>query len=249
MPKCPRQHILEDLAKNQIRDTLIGQGWTVEDIDEDYGLDFMVQIFEEGKATPWSFFIQSKATDKPEKYLLKDGQHFSYQMKTEHLEFFSDFPQPVVLTFFDSKTKAIYWENLQYWIEDPSGILRGGRLKTSGRKKVPVRIPTRNILDAEGLIRIRNASHRRLRQLSFERSAMATLLDLIREDWGVEITAEAGDLGGLIAYPAGRFIKEAPGRIRLTGLGLLQYHMAEVYDAGGRPRNIAQGPPHIAFGS
>ncbi len=78
MPRRPRQHVIEDFARAALRDTFAGQGWTTEDLNEDYGLDMLVRVFERGKATPWCFFVQSKATEQFSRLRLKDGRGLSF---------------------------------------------------------------------------------------------------------------------------------------------------------------------------
>ena len=86
MPKRPRQHVLEDLARARLHRDFASIGWSVEDLGKDYGEDLLVRIFEDGHATPWSFFVQSKATDHLDKIRLNDGLHLAVPLASTHLQ-------------------------------------------------------------------------------------------------------------------------------------------------------------------
>src|SRR6202035_439631 len=102
MPKRPRQHLLEDLARARLRRDFSSIGWTVEDLASDYGEDLLVRIFETGSATPWSFFVQSKATDHLDRLRMSDGQHLAVRLPSKHLQHWLLFWEPVVLTVYDA---------------------------------------------------------------------------------------------------------------------------------------------------
>ncbi len=73
MLQRPHSHRIEDLSRNRLRDAFNSVGWVVEDLRKDYGEDLLVRIFEQGVATPLSFFVQAKATDRIEDYTNADG--------------------------------------------------------------------------------------------------------------------------------------------------------------------------------
>ena len=98
MPKRPRQHILEDLAGSRLRKSFGECGWTIEELNEDYGLDFLVRIFEAGIVTPLAFFIQSKSTDKIEEYFQEAKDRIAYRVQSEHAAHWSEFREPIFLT-------------------------------------------------------------------------------------------------------------------------------------------------------
>ena len=63
MPKRPRQHQLEVESRAAIR-TAIPPVWVYRDLDQDYGIDGEVEIFDSaGLATGTKFLVQLKATD------------------------------------------------------------------------------------------------------------------------------------------------------------------------------------------
>lgn len=66
MPKRPRQHQLEAESRAAIR-SLIPSRWVYRELDQDYGVDSEVEIFDEsGSATGAKFLLQLKATDEPD---------------------------------------------------------------------------------------------------------------------------------------------------------------------------------------
>lgn len=66
MPRRPRQHQLEAESRTAIR-SAIPSRWVYRDLDQDYGIDSEVEIFDHsGLATGLKFLVQLKATDEPE---------------------------------------------------------------------------------------------------------------------------------------------------------------------------------------
>jgi hypothetical protein len=66
MPKRPRQHQLEAESRASIR-SAIPSRWVYRDLDQDYGVDSEVEIFDQsGYATGNKFLVQLKATDEPD---------------------------------------------------------------------------------------------------------------------------------------------------------------------------------------
>lgn len=63
MPKRTEQHEIDRLAMNKL-DGLIPVEWPRRRLDDDYGLDYNVEIFENGEPTGHMFFIQLKGTKK-----------------------------------------------------------------------------------------------------------------------------------------------------------------------------------------
>lgn len=65
MPKRPRQHQLESESRAAIR-AAIPSVWVYRDLEQDYGVDSEIEIFDEaGVATGAKFLVQLKATDEP----------------------------------------------------------------------------------------------------------------------------------------------------------------------------------------
>jgi hypothetical protein len=73
MPKRPRSHEIEEFSRGRLRDLFGRLGWVVWDLHPDYGEALLVRIFTNGAATPYSFFVQAKATDHINRYMDKEG--------------------------------------------------------------------------------------------------------------------------------------------------------------------------------
>jgi hypothetical protein len=116
MPNRPRSHILEDQARAQLIKLFSNAGWSVEQLNADYGEDFLVRIFDNGKSTPWSFFVQSKATDNITKFKIQKRSAFSYPLKVKHLSHWEHFSTPVLITLTDVKSGNVYWECVQTYL-------------------------------------------------------------------------------------------------------------------------------------
>lgn len=69
MAKRPRQHILETESKNALN-SILSSEWVTNYQSSDYGIDAKVQIFENGKSTPYFFFIQLKSTEETKHKIL-----------------------------------------------------------------------------------------------------------------------------------------------------------------------------------
>ena len=212
MSKRPRAHIIEDLARMQLHQAFSSVGWASEDIDQDYGEDVLVRIFENDTATPWSFFVQSKATDDIDRYAVEGQNCISFPIQSDHIEHWGRFWEPVVLAIFDTKTEITYWEVIQTYLE---------AMKDSGqgkiRKSISVRVPTANMLDAEGLNRIRNRAKNRFRRFEDQREGASILTDALSQEWGVNI--EYAPETGILMLPKGEFLKAPCGGQTLTAFG------------------------------
>jgi len=182
MPKRPRSHQLEAEARRQLKDLFDGsEGWSINDLHEDYGEDLLVRIFEEEKATPFSFYVQSKATDSIHRFK-KKSLRFSVPISTAHLEQWSGFWEPVFLTLYDSRSRKTYWECIQVFLEGRKG---SKRLKKFN-KSVTIDIPETNLLDKRGLRRILNITKARFRRHRDEEAGAKVLLSLLEERAGLQ---------------------------------------------------------------
>jgi hypothetical protein len=150
MPKRPRQHVLEDLARARLHRDFSTVGWTVERLEADYNEDFLVRIFEAGRTTPWSFFVQSKATDRIGKFRMNDGRYLTLRLHSKHVRHWTRFAEPVVLTVYDAKKDVTYWEAIQSHLEST-----GDPDASSNKSTMAVRVPTDNLLDSDGLRRLK----------------------------------------------------------------------------------------------
>lgn len=111
MPGRPRSHDLATISERALLGALPAS-WTVEPRTHDYGIDFGVEIFRDGKATGLHFGIQLKATDKV-------GRRPKVRLKRSSANYWSSLDYPVLIVLFDASTGALWW---QWWHrDDPFG--------------------------------------------------------------------------------------------------------------------------------
>jgi hypothetical protein len=144
MPRRPRSHQLEDLSRVRLHEAFNSVGWTVEDLRKDYGEDLLVRIFDNGVATPLSFFVQAKATDKIQEYTSNTGL-FVVPIERRHVQHWSQFWEPVLVSLWDSETKRTYWTCVQTYLSTEEG--KAALSNASER----LRIPVDKLLDPMGL--------------------------------------------------------------------------------------------------
>lgn len=144
MPKRPHSHELEKASRNRLHEIFTETGWVVWDLQPDYGEDLLVRIFVDNTATHYSFFVQAKATDHIERYMDKSKKCITFPIDTDHIEYWGQFWEPVILTVWDAKSNITYWESIQKYLEEQSE-------SKSKQKNVHVNIPTDNILDKKGV--------------------------------------------------------------------------------------------------
>jgi Domain of unknown function (DUF4365) len=182
MPTRPRTHQLADQAINRLHAQFEHHGWTVEDLSKDYGEDLFVRIFENELATPYAFFVQAKATDKIARYLRLDADAFLFPIETGHLRHWVRFSEPVFLTLYDSSSDRTFWVCVQ------SATKRIGVLeKTYKKKTVSIAVPCRNLLDSDGLLRMRGITKLRFERSDRERQGARLLIDLLEKRFDFKV--------------------------------------------------------------
>ena len=172
----------------------------------------LVRIVDNGEATPFAFFRQSKATDHIERFMSKDGRHPTFSVKSEHAKYWGQFWEPVVLAVYDAKSNRTYWEVIQTFLTS-----RRSEAAEDAARRIVVEIPTGNLLDREGLTRLRNRTKRRFETFELQREGAEVLIDTLRELWGVEITYGAEE--GILIVPKGQFVADPSGGRDFTAFG------------------------------
>ncbi|MBA3915490.1 MAG: DUF4365 domain-containing protein [Acidobacteriales bacterium] len=119
-----------------MREVFHSVDWAVNKMSSDYGIDFDVQIFDQGKATGEWFKVQLKSSEAT-RYSAK-GDFVSEKLEKMHAAHFSvEMRDPVILIHADTVAKRSFWFAPQLSapvsIDDP-------------RSTVSVRIPTNNEL-------------------------------------------------------------------------------------------------------
>jgi Domain of unknown function (DUF4365) len=179
VPKRPRSHELETLSCNQLRNIFTDIGWTVEDLRHDYGEDLLIRIFKNERTTPYSFFIQAKATDNIDRYIRTDKKCLHFPIDTEHIEHWKEFWEPVILTLYDAQSDITYWEPIQHFLDKQ-------QIKSFSKKKMQVEIPLGNKLDESGLKRIARYTMQRFRRYEKEHQGTEMLVEFIEKKLNVK---------------------------------------------------------------
>jgi Domain of unknown function (DUF4365) len=186
MPRRPRNHIIEESSRNQLRAIFSRIGWVVWDLQPDYGEDLLVRIFTDGNATHYSFFVQAKATDHIDRYMSKDKKYLNFPIDVEHLEHWNRFWEPVILTVWDSKSNTTYWEIIQDY-------LQANNLNEVTKKSIHIVIPTIKVLDENSLPDILSHTKSRFARFETMREGAELLINLLREEYGIVSSYKPGD--------------------------------------------------------
>jgi hypothetical protein len=134
----PQSHITDSRGKAQMRSGFESVGWTVNEIERDYGIDFDVQLFEDGKATGEWFKVQLKSSENTT--YSAAGDFVSEILSRQHAAHFStEIRDPVFVVHADVKAGRTFWSAPQ--LDAPISA-------TDTRENITVRIPTRNELPA-----------------------------------------------------------------------------------------------------
>jgi Domain of unknown function (DUF4365) len=168
----PEQHEIDRAGKRLLRGVLEGLRWVVNDVQEDYGIDSNVQVFEKDSATGIWFAVQLKSSASSEysaagnfisQLLLMDrARHYAFEMR-----------DPVLLVHADVEANALFWYAPQL-DEHLAGILRDAKTEY-----ITVRIPTSNRLPqtAPELLQILDLIQLSLAAREFETAATRNFAD------------------------------------------------------------------------
>ena len=104
MPTRSRSHVLEQLSRDELSQLLVGPlSWVVRTIEQDYGIDVEVEIFDAGgKTTGLTFKAQLKGMEHPDHI----GPY--RDIKIDHLQYWRRLDVPVLLVAYDDSTKSTY---------------------------------------------------------------------------------------------------------------------------------------------
>lgn len=101
-PKRPRSHELEQESITAFRQK-IPKNWVFRELDQDYGIDGEIEVFEEGVATGVKFLVQLKATDEKD---LNKALSITFSKDTG--EYYSSFDLPVLIIRYQAPTDKIF---------------------------------------------------------------------------------------------------------------------------------------------
>lgn len=110
MPKRPRSHQLESESRVAFR-SLLPSTWVVRDLDQDYGIDAQVEIFDEDdEATGLTFLVQLKATDSKK---LKEPPQI--RIKRDKANYYWSLDQPILIVLFHAPSGRLFLKWLHSW--------------------------------------------------------------------------------------------------------------------------------------
>ena len=204
-------------------------GWTIEALSEDYGEDFLVRMFDKGKTTPLSMYVQSKATDNIATYTSSDQSNIHYPIETMHLVHWERFWEPVVLAVYDARSKRTYWRVVQPWLEQLTTAKRG-RLRSA--KTARVSIPIENCLNKSGLRRLISYTEHRFNRFQREQEGANHLVECLKEAVGLEVSYDAQ--AGILLIPNGSF-HQGNGGAKCYLFGKTAALLGELARLSGKP--------------
>jgi hypothetical protein len=105
--KRPRNHIIEDESESILK-KLLPTEWVLRKLSPDYGIDYLVEVFENNKSSGIHFFIQLKGTDNIE----KNGT-INYRLSKNHIEYYSKLSLPILLVYVSITSEKAWakWVN------------------------------------------------------------------------------------------------------------------------------------------
>jgi hypothetical protein len=135
----PEQHETNRAGKRLLREVLEPLGWVVNDVQEDYGIDSYVQIFDGSSPTGAWFHVQLKSSASSD--YSADRTFVSQELLTDHARHYAlEMRQPVFLIHADTTARKVYWYAPQ--LDQRLAMV----LRQTGARLITVRIPTRQEL-------------------------------------------------------------------------------------------------------
>lgn len=104
-----RGHILEEESRQAFQNAIPAE-WVMRPHDPDYGVDREVQVFRNGVATGYFFFVQLKGHDG----MSAAAGTASHSYRTDRLRQYLDSPIPMMLVLYDASNRRLYYE----WLHD-----------------------------------------------------------------------------------------------------------------------------------
>jgi tetratricopeptide (TPR) repeat protein len=105
--KRPDQHITETKSQ-RIFERIVPAEWVCREIKPDYGVDYLVEIFDNNQSTGKTFFVQLKGSTQK----IKDDK-FEKQFTTDNLKYYNSLALPVLIICVSVTTEQIWgiWAN------------------------------------------------------------------------------------------------------------------------------------------
>lgn len=131
----PEEHDINRAGKRLLRDTLEPLGWVVTDVQEDYGIDYNVQVFGGKFPTGDWFHVQLKSSASSE--YSSERTFISQELSIDHARHYAlEMREPILIIHADVTSKTIYWYAPQ--LDRQLAITLG----ETEAKSITLRIPT-----------------------------------------------------------------------------------------------------------
>lgn len=140
----------EHLSRDQLRARFSGFRWVAQDIQRDLGEDTLVQIYDDGRSSGLSFYVQLKSTRNVSS-LRRKGGHLAYRIEAADLEHWEGSVPLTVIIVWDVGLRCGWWIS----VEEAIGEI--GAREPDWREKgtVRIRLPSTNTTDDDGLHALR----------------------------------------------------------------------------------------------
>jgi hypothetical protein len=131
----PEEHEINRTGKRLLREALEPLGWVVNDVQEDYGVDSYVQVFDGKSPTGAWFHVQLKSSASSGYSV--DHAFISQELSVDHARHYAlEMRAPLLLVHTDVASGKVYWCAPQLDRELVAA------LRDTGAKSATVRIPT-----------------------------------------------------------------------------------------------------------
>jgi uncharacterized protein DUF4365 len=131
----PEEHEINRAGKRLLREAVEPLGWVVNDVQEDYGIDTNVQVFDGRSPTGAWFHVQLKSSASTD--YAADRTFISQQLPVGHVRHYAlEMREPVLLIHADVTSESVYWYSPQL------SRRLAEVLGQTGASFITVRIPT-----------------------------------------------------------------------------------------------------------
>ena len=133
------EHEIDRAGKRLLREVLESLHWVVNDVQEDYGIDYNVQVFDGDSPTGAWFHAQLKSSGKSD--YSADHTFISQPLSVDHATHYAlEMRQPIALIHADITASKLYW----YFPQLDRKL--GDVLSSTAAQSITVRIPARQEL-------------------------------------------------------------------------------------------------------
>jgi hypothetical protein len=170
------QQDIDRQGKRLVRDAVEQLEWVMTEIQEDYGIDYDVQVFVNGSPSGLWFKVQLKSSASSDRSA--DGTFISVQLDLDHARHYAiELRDPVFLVHADVESKEVFWVAPQLDNDLVRKLNRGENTST-----ITVRVPTSNLLPvtAQQVLKTVEQLYVVLGQRTLARSSMASFADSLK---------------------------------------------------------------------